>query len=287
MRIGVVYPQTEYPADHIAIRDYAQAAETLGFSHILAYDHILGANPERPGGWRGPYTHKDPFMEPFVTFGYMAAFTEKIEFTTGVLILPQRQTALVAKQASILDVLCNGRLRLGVGIGWNKVEYEALNKSFNNRGRRVEEQVAILKSLWTQPLVSSHQKDHSISDAGLNPMPIQQPIPVWFGGHHENVLRRVAELGEGWMPNYRQAEDAKLPLEKLDKFLDENNRNRKDIGLEFRLQYKMGAQKSWAKSMQDWKALGTTHASINTMRAGLKSAKEHIKAIEEFAKAML
>ena len=171
MNFGVVYPQTELEHDPVAIRDYAQAAEGLGFSHILAYEHVLGANPDRPGGWQGPYTHQHAFMEPFVLFSFLAGQTQKIGFATGILILPQRQTVLAAKQAACLDVLCGGRLRLGVGLGWNEVEFTALNQEFHNRGRRIEEQIEVMRLLWMHPLVDYHGKWHEIPDAGLNPMP--------------------------------------------------------------------------------------------------------------------
>ncbi|MBX7251491.1 MAG: LLM class F420-dependent oxidoreductase, partial [Candidatus Promineofilum sp.] len=200
MHIGLVYPQTEYPADPAAVRDYAQTAEALGFSHILAYDHVLGANPDRPGGWTGPYTYQTPFMEPFVLFSHMAAVTTHLGFATGILILPQRETALVAKQAATLDVLCGGRLRLGIGTGWNEVEYVALGQDFHTRGRRQEEQIEVLRALWTQELVTFKGRWHDIPDAGLNPLPVQRPIPLWFGGHADVVLRRLARLGDGWMP---------------------------------------------------------------------------------------
>ena len=153
MRFGVVFPQTEIGTDPITIRDYAQAAEELGYHHILAYDHVIGANPASRPGWRPPYTYRDTFHEPFVLFGYLAGLTKKIELVTGIIILPQRQTVLVAKQAAALDVLSGGRLRLGVGIGWNPVEYEALGENFKNRGRRSEEQVEVMRKLWTQELV--------------------------------------------------------------------------------------------------------------------------------------
>ena len=153
MNVGVVYPQTELGQDPTAIRDYAQTAEGLGFSHIVAYEHVLGANPDRPGGWQGPYTHQHAFMEPFVLFSFLAGQTHKIGFTTGILILPQRQAVLVAKQAACLDVLSGGRLRLGVGLGWNEVEYTALNQEFHNRGRRIEEQIEVMRRLWKNPLV--------------------------------------------------------------------------------------------------------------------------------------
>jgi probable F420-dependent oxidoreductase len=221
MKIGVVFPQIEFKPDPIAVRDYAQAVEGLGFSHMHAYDHVLGANPERPGGWTGPYTFLNPFFEPFVLFSYLAGLTHKIEFGTGILILPQRQTALVAKQAATLDVLSNGRLRLGVGNGWNEVEYIALGENFHNRGKRMEEQVALMRLLWTQPLVNFSGHWHNIPDAGINPLPVQRPIPVWFGGTDDKVLRRMARIGDGWMVNFRTFEQARSALDQLNQYLEE------------------------------------------------------------------
>ena len=167
MKIGVVFPQTEIGNDPLVIRDYAQTAEGLGYSHLLAYDHVLGANPQRPGGWSGPYTYQTPFHEVFVLLSYLAGVTQKLELVTGIVILPQRQTALVAKQTASLDVLSGGRLRLGVGLGWNEVEYAALNEDFHDRGKRMEEQVALLRRLWTEPLVDFKGTWHTIPDAGI------------------------------------------------------------------------------------------------------------------------
>ena len=203
MRFGVVFPQTEIGADPVAIRDFAQAAEQMGYQHILAYDHVLGANPASRPGWDPTYTHRDMFHEPFVLFGYLAGLTQRIEFVTGVIILPQRQTVLVAKQAAALDVLSGGRLRLGIGIGWNPVEYEALGESFKNRGLRSEEQIEVMRKLWTQELVNFEGKWHKITDAGLNPLPVQRPIPIWFGATNKRALRRLARLGDGWFPLFR------------------------------------------------------------------------------------
>lgn len=262
MRIGVVFPQTEMPADPLAIRDYAQAAEALGYTHILAYDHVLGANPERPEGWRGPYSYKDSFFEPFVLFSYLAAKTENIEFVSGVFILPQRETALFAKQAATLDVLCNGRLRLGVGSGWNAVEYEALDQDFHTRGRRQEEQVTLLRRLWTEPLVTFEGEWHSIPDAGLNPLPRQRPIPIWFGGGADAVLRRIAKMGDGWMPIYRSAQDAAPSLELLDRYLAENGRSRLDIGLEPRIAWHTGDLQELLRQKEEWQSAGATHLSL-------------------------
>ncbi len=286
MRIGIVFPQTEFPSDPVAIGDYAQAAEGLGFSHVLAYDHVLGANPERPGGWQGPYTYQHPFQEPLVLFSFMASITSMLEFTTGIIILPQRQTALFAKQAATLDVLSGGRLRLGIGLGWNQVEYTALNQDFNNRGRRIEEQVAVLRRLWSQPLVEFQGRWHTIPDAGLNPLPVQRPIPIWFGGHAEPVLRRAARIGDGWMPNYRKAADALPSLEIIGQHLEQAGRSREEFGLEPRLSYGDGNPDAWSTALHQWQAAGATHLSLNTMGCGFDTPEKHIQAIQTFAQAV-
>jgi probable F420-dependent oxidoreductase len=283
MKIGVVYPQIEYSSDPSAIRDYAQTAEGLGYTHILSYDHVLGANPDRPGGWTGPYTYKDPFQEPFVLFSFMTALTRKIGFVTGILILTQRQTALVAKQAATLDSLSQGRFRMGVGIGWNEVEYEALNENMHNRGRRIEEQVTLLRQLWTQPLVSFHGRWHSVPDAGLNPMPVQRPIPIWFGGQAEEVLKRTARMGDGWMPNSRDPAVSAPLLQLLDRFLEENGRKRSDLGIEARIPYGDGNLDTLRSLIEKWQALGATHIDLNTMGSGLTKPEDHLNAIRRFA----
>ena len=283
MQTGLVYPQTEYPTDPAAVRDYAQTAEALGFTHVLAYDHVLGANPDRPGGWTGPYTHRDPFMEPFVLFTYMAAVTTRLGFIPGILILPQRETALVAKQAATLDVLCGGRFRLGVGTGWNEVEYVALSQDFSTRGKRQEEQIEVLRRLWTQELVTYQGRWHDIPDAGLNPLPVQRPIPLWLGGHVDAVLRRAARLGDGWLPGFRTAEAAREHLDRLDGYLAEAGRDRATFGLEPRLHWGNGDLDALGRALEGWRAAGATHISLNTMGAGFKTAAEHLAAARLFA----
>ena len=284
MKIGVVFPQTEFGSDPVAIRDYAQAAEALGFAHIVAYDHVLGANPDRPGGWSGPYTHLTPFHEPFVLFSYMAAFTTRIEFAPGIIILPQRQTALVARQAATLDVLSGGRLRLGVGLGWNEVEYIALGEDFHTRGRRIEEQVALLRELWTKPLVTFSGRWHTIPDAGLNPLPIQRPIPIWFGGYAKDALRRIARLADGWMCGERPVSKAQPLLDQFDRFLREAGRDRSAIGLEARMSYGDGKPDLWRQTIEEWKSVGATHVSFNTMGKGFNTPDAHLNAIREYSK---
>ena len=286
MHFGVIYPQTEYPPEPTAVRDFAQMVEGLGFAHVVAYDHVIGANPERPGGWKGPYTHQSAFLEPFVLYSFMAACTTRLGFLTGILILPQRQTALVAKQAATLDVLSGGRLRLGVGLGWNEVEYVGLGEDFHNRGRRMEEQLEVLRRLWTEPLVSFHGREHHIDDAGLNPLPRQRPIPIWFGGHDDRVLRRAARYGDGWIPNFRSAADARPALEKLGAHLGEQGRSLSGFGLEARIPYRDGDPAVWLAAIEAWRQVGATHIGLNTMGAGLASAADHLAAVRKFAEAV-
>jgi probable F420-dependent oxidoreductase len=285
MRFGVVFPQTEIGADPVAIRDFAQAAEALGYQHILAYDHVIGANPASRPGWRPPYTYRDPFHEPFVLFGYLAGLTKKIELVTGVIILPQRQTVLVAKQAAALDVLSGGRLRLGVGIGWNPVEYEALNANFKDRGRRSEEQVEVMRQLWTQELVMYKGQWHTITDAGLNPLPVQRPIPIWFGGGDDRALRRLARLGDGWFPLLGPDDKCRAAIEKIHSYAREAGRDPGLIGIEGRSTVGQGGVEEWMKDVDAWKNLGATHLTFNTMKAGLKTPADHIDAIRRFKQA--
>jgi probable F420-dependent oxidoreductase len=279
MRFGVVFPQTEIGTDPAVIRDFAQTAEALGYHHILAYDHVIGANPASRQGWRPPYTHKDSFHEPFVLFGYLAGVTKSLEFTTGVIILPQRQTVLVAKQAAALDVLSGGRLRLGIGIGWNPVEYEALGEEFKNRGRRSEEQVEVLRKLWTQELVTYEGQWHRITDAGLNPLPIQRPIPIWFGGSDDRALRRLARLGDGWFPMLGPDDTCRAAIDKIGSYAREAGRDPKSIGIESRVTIGQKSPEEWKKEIEAWKNLGATHLAVNTMKAGLPTPTAHIEAI--------
>ncbi len=286
MKIGVVFPQTEMKPDPIAIRDYAQTVEGLGFSHMHAYDHVLGANPERPGGWTGPYTYQHSFFEPFVLFSYLAGLTHNIEFDTGILILPQRQTALVAKQAATLDVLSNGRTRLGVGNGWNALEYTALGENFHNRGKRIEEQIALLRLLWTQPLVTFQGRWHNILDVGINPLPVQRPIPIWFGGTDDKVLSRMARIGDGWMVNIRSLEQVRPKLDLLNQYLDEAGRSKASFGLEPRLNMSLVGPDGWTRFIDECTAIGATYLTVNTMGCGYETTLTHINALEQFSRVV-
>ncbi len=283
MQYGAVFPQLELPSDPFVIRDYAQAVESMGYQYIMAYDHVLGANPNRPSGWNGPYTYRESFQEPFVLFGYLAGLTEHIGFATGILILPQRQTALVAKQAAQVDVLSGGRLRLGVGIGWNAVEYEALGENFRDRGKRSEEQVQLLRALWTEKLVTFQGKHHTITDAGINPLPVQRPIPVWFGGMADATLDRVARLGDGWIPNPAPFERIRPMIDTLRERLGHYGRRAEGFGIDVRVSVKTQPQADWLPYLETWRGLGATHAGFNTMGVGLTSLEQHLDALRRFA----
>ncbi|HLC05958.1 MAG TPA: LLM class F420-dependent oxidoreductase [Anaerolineales bacterium] len=286
MKVGVIYPQYEYGNDPAAIRDYAQLAEALRFTHLEAYDHVLGANPERPGGWKGRYTYETPFQEVFVLFAFLSGLTQTLGFMSGILILPQRQTALVAKQAATLDVLSKGRFRLGVGLGWNEVEYIALGQDFHTRGRRIEEQIQLLRRLWTEPLVEFSGRWDRVEDAGLNPMPTRRPIPVYFGARAEPAVRRAGRIGDGWIMNFNEPEQAQAALEALDRGLAESGRTREDFTVEARLPYGEGDPAVWEKLIRGWQASGVSEFAFNPLGSGLKTPADHQAAIRKFAEAM-
>lgn len=282
MKIGAVYPQIELRGDPEAVRRIGTGVEALGYDYLLTYDHVLGAVHEgREPKLTGPYTEKDPFHDPLVMFAHLAALTQRLELVTGILILPQRQTALVARQAADVDLLSGGRLRLGVGIGWNHVEYEALGQSFKTRGRREEEQVQLLRRLWTEPVVSFAGQFDRIDRAALNPRP-KRLIPIWFGGSSEPVFRRAGRLGdgfifffmgtpepaiEGWKLVESQARDAGRDVAQLGKEMV--------IGRSEKTLADIVARIEWCR---EW---GCTHVAIDTMGRGLSSAEAHLELLSE------
>ena len=283
MQIGVVLPQTEIGNDPGAIAAYAQAVEAMGFTHILVFDHVLGANPERPGGWKGPYTYRHAFHEPFVLFGFLAAATRRVGLVTGIVILPQRQTALVAKQAAAVDVLSGGRLRLGVGVGWNAVEFEALGEDFTKRGQRIEEQVEVMRALWTQELVTFAGREHRISDAGLNPLPVQRPIPIWMGGESEVVQQRMARLADGWMPHFRAGAAGQAAIDRIHGLVKAVGRDPKAFGIEGRMTLSQIPPAEWGKEMEAWKAMrGVTHLCVHTGGMSLAKPADHVETLRRF-----
>lgn len=286
MRLGAIFPQTEIGKDPAVIRDYAQAVEEMGYQHILAYDHVLGAHTASRPGWSGPYTSETSFHEIFVLFGYLAAVTRRVELVTGVLILPQRQTALVAKQAAEVDVLSGGRLRLGVGVGWNDVEFQALNESFANRGARIEEQIALLRALWGETAISFQGRWHTVEDAGINPLPAQRQIPIWIGGTAEVVLQRVARIGDGWFPQMPPNDQARALMALLREHLSAAGRPENAVGIEARLTLSRTAESGWQQFATDWQALGATHLGVNTMGMDFQSLDEHLTALRRVKEAL-
>lgn len=286
MKLGVVFPQTEIGTDPVVIRDFAQAVEQLGYDHLMIYDHVLGANPAARPGWKGFFTHKDMFHEPFVLFAYLAAHTERLGLVTGIVILPQRQTALVAKQAAEVDVLSGGRLRFGVGVGWNEVEYVALGKDFHTRGVQMAEQVRVLRALWTQESVTFRGRWHQIEDAGINPLPVQRPIPIWMGGTADVVLRRIARLADGWFPSTGPAVEAQRALlTRLREYIRARGRGQGEVGLEPRVSVAQGGPEEWRRQADEWRELGATHLSVSTPRTGL-TPDAHIQMVTRFKEAL-
>jgi probable F420-dependent oxidoreductase len=281
VKLGVIFPQAEMGNDPMAIRDYAQAVEQLGYNHLLAYEHVLGASHERfeSLGLHPPYTHKTPFHEPFVLFGFLAGLTTNLELVTGILVLPQRQTVLVAKQAAEVDVLTRGRLRLGVGIGWNPVEFEALGENFRNRGRRCEEQVALLRQFWTKELVDFDGAHHTVHSAGINPLPVQRPIPIWMGAMAEPAIKRAARIADGWFPQFPPGPDGAATIERLRDYLRNAGRNPADFGIEGRIRLAGTDEDQRGAMLEGWNELGATHISFDTMGVRLATAQDHIDAI--------
>jgi probable F420-dependent oxidoreductase len=279
MKIGAVFPQLEIGADPGVVRDWTTTVEAAGYNHVLAYDHVLGADPANRPGWTG-YTDKSLFHEVFVLFGYMAAITTDLELVTGVLVLPQRQTALVAKQAAEIDVLSGGRLRLGVGIGWNQVEYQALGVPFRQRGALLEEQVDVLRKLWADPVISYQGKFHEIEEAGLNPLPTRQ-IPIWFGGGADAVLRRTGRIGDGWMPQTAPDETARKQVALIRQAAEEAGRDPDTIGIEARLTLGAVPEQDWRAFADGWRELGATHLCVNTMNMGLSKPEDHAAVLRD------
>lgn len=286
MRLGAIFPQLEIGADPGAIREYAQAVEEMGYSHLVVFDHVVGADPAHYQGWNRPYTYKTMFHEPFVLFGYLAAVTRRLELATGILILPQRQTVLVAKQAAEVDVLSGGRLRLGVGTGAIDVEYEALGQDFHTRGRRSEEQIALMRALWTQEVVTFDGRWDKITAAGLNPLPVQRPIPIWLGGSAEPVLQRIGRLADGWFPQFRPDDEAgRQSLERMRDYARKADRDPASVGVEGRISMRDSTPDDWARMAKAWRELGATHLSVNTMGAGFRSLEQTLDALRRFHEA--
>ncbi|MEN3977255.1 LLM class F420-dependent oxidoreductase [Emcibacter sp. SYSU 3D8] len=291
MRVGVVFPQTEIAADPVVIRDWAQAVEGLGFDHITAYDHVMGANLASRPDWRMPYNHDTPFHEPITLFSFLAGVTSTLELASGIIILPQRQAALFAKQAANADVFSGGRLRLGFGIGWNQVEYEALGTPFQARGARLDEQVDLLRRLWTGKPISFEGRFHKVTDAGINPPPVKKSIPVWFGGASEASMNRVARTGDGWIPVLPAAQAAGKVAE-MRELVQQAGRDPATVGIDniifvgATLGGPVRTPDDAAADHAEWKKAGASHVTLHTMGAGLKTADEHLGYLRRFMNAI-
>lgn len=277
--LGAVLPQIELPPDPDVVRTFVTSIEEAGFSHLLAYDHVLGADAGTRPDWSGPYSSTDPFLEVLSLLSWAAGLTTTLELVTGVLILPQRQTALVAKQAATLDLLSSGRLRLGVGIGWNKVEYDGLNEEFGNRGRRMEEQIAVMRALWEQPSISFEGQWHHIDNAGILPLPRQRPLPIWIGGRAEPAVRRAARIADGFFPNGGPSDDVRNQMRALNDELDRAGRDRATFGVEARISVAKGTPDDWRRDAATWREMGVSHLSLVTMGGGFTTIEEHLDAL--------
>lgn len=294
MQLGTLIPQTDIGGSPEAMREFALTAEDLGYDYLEAADHVLGANIANRPDWGDRNTSADWFHDPFVLFGFLAPIT-KLGFSTGVLILAQRQAVLVAKQAACLDVLCGHRFRLGVGVGWNEIEFVGLNENFHDRGRRSAEQVEVMQALWANQHVDFDGRWYRIEDAGINPRPEGGHVPLWFGGHHDNTLRRIARMGDGWMmlalPPGPQSTAA---FDTLRRYAEQARRDPAAIGIEVWTSTAQGEREAdWRREFEFWKAAGVTHVTVaSTHGRGIhkripgRMMKDHIEAITRYRDAI-
>lgn len=300
MRLCAEFPTTEIGSDVGGLRAFAQAVQDLGFEDLLIYDHVLGASAAHydKGSLTGGYREHDMFHEAFVLFGFLAAIVPKLGFATNVMVLPQRQTVLAAKQAAQVDLLSGGRLRLGIGIGWNYVEYEGLGVPFRERAARQEEQIFLMRELWTKPIVNFQGRFHRVTHAGLNPMPVQRPIPIWLGGMAEQVVERVGRLADGWFPAFPSlgapisgsmpaiSEPPDVIVERMRSYARAAGRDPGNIGISCDLWYAKHSPDDWIKHFEIFRAIGATHVTVNTLGAGLRGADEHIEALRRVKAAL-
>jgi probable F420-dependent oxidoreductase len=294
MKLGISLPLVDIHGAPETVREFAQTAEAMGYHHLAAPDHVLGVNVASRPDWGARNTSQDFFHDPFVLFGFLSACTQKIEFSTQVLILPQRQTVLVAKQAACLDVLSGGRFRFGIGVGWNPVEFVGLNENFGNRGKRSEEQVQVMQALWAEPHVTFKGQWHTIEDAGINPLPTRRSIPIWFGGHADQTLRRIAKWGDGWMMlSHPMGSEAESAFATLRRYTEEAGRDPSRIGLEVWVSTGAGGPADWRRELQYWKSVGVTHVTVNStfgrgphQRIAGRTMADHLAAMKQYHAAV-
>ncbi|GAA2643068.1 LLM class F420-dependent oxidoreductase [Paractinoplanes durhamensis] len=283
-RIGVVFPQNALADDVGAVRAFGQAADDLGYHHVRVADHVVGADPAAHPGWSRPYDVDTRIREPFVLFGFLAGVTS-LELVSSVIILAQRQTALVAKQAAEVDLLTGGRFRLGIGVGWNEVEFEALGLDFANRGRRYDEQIGLLRRYWTERSITHRGEFESVTGAGIVPLPVQRPIPLWFGAQSPPAYRRAGRLGDGWFPQVQPGPELDAAKQIVDRAAVDAGRDPATLGLEGGILWD-GSPDAVAASAKEWQAAGATHVAVNTARSGLSAVDEHIDALTRSADAL-
>ncbi len=286
MHIGVVFPQTEIGADRAGVKAYAEAVQALGYEHLMVYDHVLGADTASRPDWGDRYSAQSMFHEVMVLFGYLAGVAPGLELVTAVVILPQRQTALVAKQAAEIDILTDGRFRFGVGIGWNDVEYEGLGENFSNRGRRFEEQIELMRRLWTEPVVTFEGKYHRVTAAGLNPLPTRRPLPLWIGASAESAIKRAAQTADGYFPQRPLDGSWTATFEKIQRWRAEAGRDRDAFGIDQRLNVGSATPDEVHTLVDEWRGLGATHLTLNIMGAGLRGADAHIQRLTELVQTV-
>ena len=280
IQIGAVFPQTDMTGPADEVHAYGTGVEGLGLAHILAYDHVVGGDLAAHPKLEGRYTSQSAFHEVLVTFGYLAAITRSVRLVTGVLILPQRQTALVAKQAAEVDLLSDGRLTLGIGVGWNDLEYVALNEDFTNRGRRSEEQITVLRRLWTEDVVDFAGRWHRLDHVGILPRSVQRPIPVWIGANGETGMRRAARIADGFFANGTLNDQMDDLLAILRRDLEANGRAPGSFGLDARITVGTGTADDWKRQFGAWQERGATHISLVTHGFGLPDMPAHLGALE-------
>lgn len=285
MQIGVIFPQLDLGGDVAAVRAYGQGVEQLGYRHLLAYDHVLGTDPVVHAPFDGPYDIDTTFHEPLVLFGYLAAVT-RLEFVTGILIAPQRPTALVAKQAAEVDLLAEGRFRLGVAVGWNRVEYEALGQDFATRGRRLDHQIPLLRRLWTERSVTVDDGFERVTGAGLCPPPVQRPIPIWVGGASEPAYRRIGRLADGWFPMVPPGDALDAARATIAASAAETGRDISGLGMEGRVQWQPDDPRRFVRQVRRWRDAGASHLGIDTMRLGLGGVEGHLRALRAAAELL-
>jgi probable F420-dependent oxidoreductase len=294
MQLGASLPVGDIGTGPSPLRDYAQAAEGLGFNYLLAPDHVLGANPDVDYGGKRVGTSATAYHDPFVLFAFLAGVTKNMGFASGVVILAQRQAALVAKQAACLDELCEGRFRLGIGVGWNEIEFQGLGMDFHTRGKRSAEQVRFMQALWAKPSITFKGEFRQLDDGGINPRPKSGRVPVWFGGHAEATFKRAAKYGDGFMPlQYPAGDDALKAFDKLRGLIKAEGRDPASVGLEVWVSPGKGTPDDWRKEFTFWKQAGVSHITVHTTyvsnhhkRIAGKTYADHLDAITRYRKTV-